>query len=145
MENQYGSSSKTRHRITYVCVHSVAQLCLTLWNSMDWDTPGSSVCGIFQARILEWVAISISRGSSGPRDQTWVSRTAGRLYGALLTLQITQQEGGGWSLVGSNNGGGPRTTLERAAQWMDHYVQSLAHHHYVSMQWKEHGARSPDI
>ena len=43
--------------------------CLT---PMDCSLPSSSVHGIFQARILEWVAISCSRGSSCPRDQTWV-------------------------------------------------------------------------
>ena len=40
---------------------------------MDCSLPGSSVHGILQARIPEWVAISFSRGSSRPRDQTWVS------------------------------------------------------------------------
>jgi len=40
---------------------------------MDGSPPGSSVHGIFQARILEWVAISYSRGSSRPRDQTHIS------------------------------------------------------------------------
>ena len=56
-----------------VCACSVAQPCLTLCNPRDCKSPGSSVHGIFQARILEWVAISFSRGSSRPRDQTWVS------------------------------------------------------------------------
>ena len=42
--------------------------------------PGSSVHGIFQARVLDWVAISLSRGSSRPRDQTRVSHTAGRRF-----------------------------------------------------------------
>ena len=50
-----------------------AQLCLTLCDPMDCSLPGSSFHGIFQARILEWIAISFSRGSSQPRDQTWVS------------------------------------------------------------------------
>ena len=45
---------------------------------MDCSPPGSSVHGIVQARILEWGAISFSRGSSRPRDQTQVSRIAGR-------------------------------------------------------------------
>ena len=45
---------------------------------MDRSLPGSSVQGIFQARILEWVAISFSRGSSPPRDQTRFSRIVGR-------------------------------------------------------------------
>ena len=48
----------------------VAQLCPTLYNPMDYSLPGSSVPGAFQARILEWVAISFSRGSFQPRDQT---------------------------------------------------------------------------
>ena len=58
----------------------IAQLCLTLCNPMDCSLPVSFIYGIFQARILEWVAMSFSRGSSWPRDQTWVSHIAGRLY-----------------------------------------------------------------
>ena len=50
-----------------VCL--VAQSCLTLCDPMGCSPPGSSVHGILQARILEWVAISFSRGSSRPRDQ----------------------------------------------------------------------------
>ena len=46
----------------------VVQLCPTLCNPMDYSPPGSSVHGIFQARVLEWVAISFSRGSFRPRD-----------------------------------------------------------------------------
>jgi len=51
----------------------VAQPCLTLRDPMDCSPPGSSVCGISQVRTLEWFAISFSRGSSWPRDQTQVS------------------------------------------------------------------------
>ena len=51
----------------------VTQLCLTLCNPMDCSPPGSSVHRVFQARILEWVAISFSRESSRPKDQTHVS------------------------------------------------------------------------
>ena len=46
----------------------VNQSCLTLCNLMDCSLPGSSVHGILQARILEWVAIPFSRGSSQLRD-----------------------------------------------------------------------------
>ena len=46
----------------------VTQLCPTLCDPTDCNPPGSSVRGILQARILEWVAISSSRGSSQPRD-----------------------------------------------------------------------------
>ena len=49
------------------------QSCLTLWDTRDNSPPGSSVHGIFQARILEWVAIPFSGGSSRPRDQTCIS------------------------------------------------------------------------
>ena len=49
------------------------QLCLTLCDPMDCSAPGHSAHGIFQGRILEWVAMSYSRGLSQPRDQTWVS------------------------------------------------------------------------
>ena len=51
-----------------MCAHP----CPTLWDSMDCSPPGSSDHGLFQARILEWVAISYSRGSSQPRDRTRV-------------------------------------------------------------------------
>ena len=51
-----------------VCVCSVTQLCIALCDFMDCSLPGSSVHGIFQARILEQVAISYSWASSGPRD-----------------------------------------------------------------------------
>ena len=49
------------------------QQCPTLYNPTDGSLPGSSVCGILQARILEWVAIFSSRGSCRPRNQTCIS------------------------------------------------------------------------
>ena len=56
------------------CVHAkLLQLCLTLYDPMDCSPPGSSVHGVLQASILEWVAVSLSGGSSRPRDQTHVS------------------------------------------------------------------------
>ena len=55
-----------------VCVLSI-QSCLTLCDCMDCSLPGSSVHGILQATILEWVALAFSRGSSRRRDQTGVS------------------------------------------------------------------------
>ena len=54
--------------------------CPTLCDPMDCSLPGSSVHGIFQAIILEWVAISFSRASSQPRDQTHVSCSVGRRF-----------------------------------------------------------------
>ena len=56
-----------------MCVCMCAQSCLTLCDPMDYIPPGSSVHGLFQARILEWFTISYSRGSSQPRDRTSAS------------------------------------------------------------------------
>ena len=53
--------------------NEVAQSCPTLFDPMDCSLPGSSVHGIFQAILLEWIAISFSRGFSQPRDRTQVS------------------------------------------------------------------------
>ena len=58
----------------------VAQACLTLCNAMDCSLPGSSVHGILQARILEWVAVPFSRVSSQLRDRTLVSLIAGGFF-----------------------------------------------------------------
>ena len=65
----------------------VSQSCLTLCDPMDCSLPGSSVHGIFQARVLEWGAISFSRGSSQPRDPTWVSLIAGRHFTVWATRE----------------------------------------------------------
>ena len=65
----------------------VVQLCLTLCNPMDSSLPGSSVHGMLQARILEWVANSFSRGSSRPRDWTQVSGIAGRFFTVWATRE----------------------------------------------------------
>ena len=58
---------------------------------MDRSPPGSSVHGIFQARVLEWVVISFSRGSSQPRDRTWVSHIAGRHFTIWATREAKRQ------------------------------------------------------
>ena len=58
----------------------VAQSCLTLCSTMDCSLPGSSVHGLLQAKILEWLAIPFSRASFWPRDQTRVSCIAGRFF-----------------------------------------------------------------
>ena len=58
----------------------VTQSCLTLCHPMDCSPPGSSVHGVLQARILEWVAIPFSGGSSRPRDRSRVSCIVGRFF-----------------------------------------------------------------
>ena len=72
----------------------VAQSCPTLWDPVDCGPLGSSIHGILQARILEWVAISFSRGSPRPRDQTQVSRIAGRCFNLWATREAQSQKKG---------------------------------------------------
>ena len=71
--------------IFVLCAQSLShvQLC----NPMNCSPPGSSVHGIFQARILEWIAISFSRGSFQPRDRTQVSHIAGRFFTVWATRE----------------------------------------------------------
>ena len=71
-------TANPHHRTAVLCL--VTQSCPTLSDPMDYSLPGSSVQEILQARILEWADISISRGSSQPRDQTQVSHIAGRFF-----------------------------------------------------------------
>ena len=70
----------------------VIQLCLTLCDSMACSLVGSSVHGILQERILEWFAIAFSRGSSQPRDRTWVSHIAGRQF-TLMAPKMAESQG----------------------------------------------------
>ena len=68
----------------------VAQSGLTACDPMDCSLPGSSVHGILQARILEWVAIPFSRVSSWPRDRTWVSCIGRRILYCWATREVLQ-------------------------------------------------------
>ena len=98
-------SSKTHYLLITYCVlkfkdftitllkwSEVAQSCPTLCDPMDGSLPGSSVHGIFQARVLKWVAISFSRGSSWPRDWTLDSHIVGRCFTLWVTRGSKEQE-----------------------------------------------------
>ena len=69
------------------CESEVVQSCLTLCDPMICSLPGSSVHGLFQARVLEWISISFSRGSSLPRDWTEVSNVVCR----CVTIRATRE------------------------------------------------------
>ena len=69
---------------------------------MDCNLPGSSFHGILQARILEWVAISFSRGSSQPTGQTQVSHIAGRFFIILATREACFMYRGLYLLISSS-------------------------------------------
>ena len=86
----------------FLLSHSILSNC----DPTDCSPPGSSVLGIFQARLLEWVAISSSGGSSRPRDRTQVFCIAGRFFPAepagpdlFASLQIWVQGEGGTALL----------------------------------------------
>ena len=99
------------------CVCEVAQSCLTLCDPVDCSLPGSSVHGIFQARVLEWVAVSFSRGSSPPRDWTQVCHIAGRRFIVRATLSR-------WHLY---------------VPWLKKLTQNLDHH--TQLCWEEKWGR----
>ena len=77
------------------CLCSVVQSCVTLCDPLDHSPPGSSVCGISQARILEWVSITFSRGSSWPRDRICVSCIGGQslYHWAIWEAPLTMRAG----------------------------------------------------
>ena len=74
------------------CCCLVAKSHPTLCDPMNGSPPGSAVYGISQARKLEWVAISFSRGSPRPRDQAWVSSLAGGFLAAELPYLYRMKE-----------------------------------------------------
>ena len=71
---------KVMTKLVCMSVCEVAQSCPALCDPMDCGLPGSTLHGILQARVLEWVAISFSRGSSQPRNRTQVFHIAGRFF-----------------------------------------------------------------
>ena len=85
----FGIVNKAEVRWDEVRWGEIAQLYPTLCDPVDSSLPGSFVHGILQARILEWVAISFSRGSSPPRDQTQVSCIGGRRFNLWATRECS--------------------------------------------------------
>ena len=71
--------------------NEVTQSCPTLCDPMDYSLSGSSVHGIYQARILDWIAISFSRRSSQPGDWTQVSHIEGSLFTIWATREVQQR------------------------------------------------------
>ena len=76
-----------KHYLRVGVVILIPKSCLTLWDPRDSSLPGFSVHWIFQARILEWVAISFSRESSWPRDWTRVFCNVGRFFTIWATRE----------------------------------------------------------
>ena len=90
---------------------------------MDCSLPGTSVHGIFKARILEWVAISSSRGSTRPRDQTWVSRIVGRRFIVWAAAAAAKSLQSGPTLCDPTDSSPPGSTIPgilqaRTLEWV---------------------------
>ena len=81
------------------CEWLVAQSCPTLCDPMDCSLSGSSLHGIFQAIVLEWIAISFSRRSSRPRDQTRVSRIVDRRFTIWATREVLIRRKRRWNVL----------------------------------------------
>ena len=77
---------KIAHKRKWKVKVKIAQSCPTLCDPVDY-----TVCGLLQARILEWVAFPFSRGSSQPRDGTQVFRTAGRFFTSWATREAQKK------------------------------------------------------
>ena len=120
-----------------MCVPAkLLQLCLTLCDPRDRSPPGSSVHGILQARILEWVAIPLFGGSSQPRDRSQVSHTAGKLVTISATREVQNGQGTGKMPHWPTGGTFPtRTCVHLAAMYLDNLWRPLdsLHIHKYSM------------
>ena len=88
--NKILANQVQQHIKRTVCM--CAQSCLTLCDPMGWSPPGSSVHSILQVGILEWVAMTSSRGSSQPRDWIRVSCIAGRFFTHWVTWEALKKK-----------------------------------------------------
>ena len=119
---------------SHTCMRAKSlQSCLTLCGPVDYSPPGSSVRGILQARMLEWVAVPASRGSSRPTDQTRTSQfytssttwqvvvgTCPQVPGKLAARSVACRKMTSWSFSGeSDQSKGERSedTDARGPQW----------------------------
>ena len=96
------------NRLRHESESEVAQSCPTLCDPMDCSLPSSSVHGVFQAIVLEWIAISFSSGSSQPRDRTQVSHSVDRRFTVWATREVQ------WILREYPN---PESVIRNGWQW----------------------------
>ena len=118
----------------------VSQSCPTLWDSMDCSLPGSSLHGIFQARVLEWVAISFSRGSSRPRDWIQVSSIAGRCFTIWATREtpvLWPTDMKSWLTVKD-----PDARKDRGQEKWVTEDEMVGWYHWINMSWTWAGTNS---
>ena len=102
------------------------QSCPTLCDPMDCSPPGSSAHGVIQARILKWVAMPSSRGSSWPRDQTRVSYGLPALAGGFFTTSATWEAKEHLGSLGT-----PRNISKRGEEVLVCQLHSWGPQHYL--------------
>ena len=107
------NTEETSSLAQFICARSL-QSCPTLCNPMDCSLPGSSVHGILQVRILEWIVMSSSRGSSRPRDWTRVPCLAGEFF--AWTPGVGDGQGG---LVCCDSGGRKESDMTERLNWTE--------------------------
>ena len=104
-----------------LCSCSVAHSCPTLRDPMDCSPTGSYVHGILQARILKWVAISSFKGSSLPRNQSYISCIGGQILYHCDTWEVPwTEEVGGLQSMGSQTVRHNLTAKQQPQQLTDH-------------------------
>ena len=124
---QYWSTQKQNSISGYHVKVKVAQSCPTLCDPMDY-----TVHGILQARILEWVAVPFSRGSSQPRDRTQVSLNAGRSFTCWDTREA-QEYWSGYPIPSPEDLPDPGIETESPALHTDSLPAELSH--WISSKW----------
>ena len=111
----------------------VTQSCPTLCDPMECSLPGFSVHGILQARILEWVAVLFSSGSSQPRDWTQLSHTEGG-FSTIWTTREIQQNWSGWPIP--SLGDLPNPGIEPGLLHCRHILYQLSYQRSPVWYWK---------
>ena len=112
-----------------ISVHAKSlQSCSTLYDPMDGSLPGSSVHWIFQARVLEWVAIPFSRRSSWPRDRTLVSSVAGRFFTTWAT-----REAPGLHKIYINNYNAMKRLIKNWGLLRDEWESDIISKYFISL------------
>ena len=119
------------------CKVLVTRSCLTLCHPTDYRPPGSFVHGILQVRILEWVAMPSSRGSSWPRDRTQISCIAGRFFTIWATrkamyhalgARITSLSSFGDQLFGNSVSKFVQVFVEHQLFWAEPFAEHCGEH-----------------
>ena len=121
MKSEVSQKEKCKYCILTHKVSEVIQSCLPLYNPTGYSLPDSSIYGIFQARVLEWIATFFSRRFSQPRDRTWVSHITSRCF-AIWAI--------GWVITDTYMGPNNMVLMNLFSgnQWRNRYSEQIYCH-----------------